>query len=72
MKNYFFGLLLSSLIFNAFAQGTVIDKIVAQVGDNIILLSDIEAQKQQALVSGVAMTSNLDCEILEKMMYQQC
>jgi peptidyl-prolyl cis-trans isomerase SurA len=71
MKNYFFGLLLSAFISNAFAQGTVVDKIVAQVGDNIILLSDIEAQKQQAKVSGVAVSSNLDCEILEKMMYQQ-
>jgi peptidyl-prolyl cis-trans isomerase SurA len=71
MKNYFLGLFLSVIFFNVNAQGSVVDKIVAQVGDNIILLSDIEAQKQQAKVSGVAITNNLDCEILEKMMYQQ-
>lgn len=71
MKNYLLGFFLISCCIHAKAQGTVIDKIVAQVGDNIILLSDIEAQKQQALTSGIAMTATLDCEILEKMMYQQ-
>ncbi len=71
MKNYLLGFFLISCFVHAKAQGTVIDKIVAQVGDNIILLSDIEAQKQQALTSGIAMTATLDCEILEKMMYQQ-
>jgi peptidyl-prolyl cis-trans isomerase SurA len=71
MKNYFFGLLFSAIISSAFTQGTVVDKIIAQVGDNIILLSDIEAQKQQAKISGVNITSAIDCEILEKMMYQQ-
>ena len=32
---------------NSVAQNKVVDKIIAQVGDNIILLSDIENQKLQ-------------------------
>ena len=59
--------------FNAFAQpdGVVVDKVAAQVGDNIILLSDIEAQKTQVLASGMKQTPNLSCEVLEQLMYQE-
>ena len=59
--------------FNLFAQpdGVVVDKIGAQVGDNIILLSDLEAQKTQAYASGVKLSPNLTCEILEQLMYQE-
>ena len=31
----------------SFAQGTLVDKVLAVVGDNIILESDVEAQYQQ-------------------------
>lgn len=55
-----------------FAQpGGVVDKIAAQVGDNIILLSNIETQKQQALAAGMPVSPNMDCEILEELMYQE-
>lgn len=56
-----------------FAQpgGVVVDKIAAQVGDNIILLSNIETQKQQALAAGMPVSPNMDCEILEELMYQE-
>lgn len=56
--------------FSAFAQPTVIDKVVAQVGDNIILLSDIEAQKMQATQQGTPLPANVDCVFLEELMYQ--
>lgn len=52
-------------------DGIVIDKIVAQVGDNIILISDLEAQKQQAIAAGLAIGRNMDCEVLEELMYQE-
>lgn len=56
----------------AFAQpGTVVDKIAAQVGDNIILLSDIEAHKQQAIANGIIMDKSMDCQVLEELMYQE-
>jgi len=54
----------------AFGQGKVIDKIVAQVGDNIILLSDIESQKQQAKQSGLEVQDKAACVYLEELMYQ--
>ena len=47
-----------------------IDKIVAQVGDNIVLKSDIQAQKLQAIQAGVEITSEIECQILEELMYQ--
>ena len=54
----------------SFSQEKVIDKIVAQVGDNIVLLSDIQAQKIQALQAGMTMSPALDCQILEELMFQ--
>ena len=55
--------------FTSFGQKTI-DKIAAQVGDNIILMSDIEAQKLQAVQAGVVVTPQLDCDIIEELMYQ--
>jgi peptidyl-prolyl cis-trans isomerase SurA len=53
-----------------FAQpnGKVVNKVVAQVGDNIILLSDIENQKLQAVQAGVETTREMECAILEELM----
>src|SRR5690606_14319753 len=51
------------------AQGTI-DKIVAQVGDKIILKSDVEGQKLQALQAGMKITPEMDCQVIEELMYQ--
>lgn len=53
------------------AQDNVVDKIVAQVGDNIILLSDIQGQKLQAMQAGITPSKDLECQILEDLMYQE-
>jgi peptidyl-prolyl cis-trans isomerase SurA len=58
------------LSFSSNAQHTI-DKIVAQVGDNIILLSDIQGQKIQAIQAGVEVTPEMDCQILEELMFQK-
>lgn len=58
------------LSFSSSAQQTI-DKIVAQVGDNIILLSDIQGQKIQAMQAGVEVTQEMDCQILEELMFQK-
>lgn len=59
------------LSFGVFAQPRkTIDKVAAQIGENIILLSDIEAQKLQAINSGVTLTPESDCRILEDLMFQ--
>ena len=52
-------------------QAQLIDKIVAQVGDEIIMLSDIEQRKLQMIQEGVEVTSSNDSEILEKVLYQK-
>ncbi len=66
-------LLLSSLFlaFSFVAGAQTIDKIAAQVGDNVILLSDIQAQKVQAMQAGIAITPEMDCAMLEELMYQK-
>lgn len=47
-----------------------IDRIVAQIGENIILQSDLDAQKAQAASSGVELNDQSDCQILEDLMFQ--
>jgi peptidyl-prolyl cis-trans isomerase SurA len=72
MKYLLFLLSFSQLV--AFGQEkskTIIDKIVAQVGDNIILKSDIETQKLQYLQGGMQVKGKeTECEILEDLMFQ--
>ena len=65
-------ILISSLFitFFTFSQGQVIDKVIAQVGDNMVLLSDIQSQRMQAIQSGEKDTANLDCMLLEQLLYQ--
>ena len=56
----------------SFAQPSkVVNKIVAQVGDNIILLSDIESQLLQAEQGQVKVTEAMECGILEQLMIQE-
>lgn len=56
--------------FGVFAQPISIDKVAAQIGENIILQSDVEGQKLQAISSGVELTKESDCRILEDLMFQ--
>ena len=52
------------------SEGDVIDRIIAQVGDNIILLSDIEAQKIQAKNENIEVDDQTECYMLEELLYQ--
>lgn len=52
------------------SQRNIVDKVVAKIGENIILLSDLEAQKLQLIQEKVEITANTDCYILEEMMFQ--
>jgi peptidyl-prolyl cis-trans isomerase SurA len=54
-----------------FSQGKVIDKIVAKIGDEFILLSDIENQKLSMIQNNVETDNNTDCDILENLMYEK-
>lgn len=66
-----FLLLGSSAIFAQGAEPKVIDKIVAQIGDEIILLSDIQNQRLQLLQNGSDGDKQTDCAILEEFMYEK-
>lgn len=55
---------------SAFGQGEVIDEIVSVVGDEIILYSDIQMQKNQMKQQG--MTGEIsDCDILEQILLEK-
>nr|WP_321405361.1 peptidylprolyl isomerase [uncultured Carboxylicivirga sp.] len=52
--------------FNSAAQNNIIDEVIAVVGDNAILKSDIEHQYEQALMEGVNFPGDLKCNIFEQ------
>jgi peptidyl-prolyl cis-trans isomerase SurA len=58
---------------NVISQPQVVDRIVAVIGKNMILQSEIEQQymeyRRQAGITGS--TSTVKCEILERMLYQK-
>ena len=69
MKNTFLiALLLFLLSGVSFGQKTI-DKIVAQVGDNIILYSELQGQIESMRQNGVGENQIDGCVILEQMMY---
>lgn len=56
---------------NLYAQSITIDKIVAVVGDEAILLSDIEAQAFQIEQQNGAKDPDLRCRVLEEVIIQK-
>lgn len=56
---------------SAFSQNKAIDKIVAQIGEEIIMLSDIQKAKLQIIQEGMEVSKKDDCKILEDLMYQK-
>ena len=51
--------------------GETIDKIVAIVGEKIIMLSDVETQYWQLVMQGEKQTDELRCTILEELLLQK-
>ena len=52
-------------------NGVVIDKIVAVVGKQIVMYSDIQSQKMQMRTQNYRLPEDIDCQILEQGMYQK-
>lgn len=48
----------------------IVDRILAQIGNNIILLSDIENQRIQAMSQDMEVNKDSECFMLEEMLYQ--
>ncbi|WP_027421212.1 peptidylprolyl isomerase [Crocinitomix catalasitica] len=56
----------------SFAQEkTIIDKVVAQIGDEVILLSDIQQQQLQLIQNGQEESPKSKCKILEDLMFEK-
>jgi peptidyl-prolyl cis-trans isomerase SurA len=47
----------------------VVDKVVAKIGDKVILLSEIQQQKLQMITEKLPITPQTDCLILEELMF---
>ena len=71
MRKLVFNVIVSLVSVTAMAQGEVIDKVVAVVGENIVLLSDVEEQIDQMTLSEMPVNENSRCEVLEDQMYQK-
>ena len=73
MKIHFLSITFFFFSFILFSQNekNVIDKIAAQIGDNIILISDIQAQALQVEQSGTPIDSIDQCTILEEILFQK-
>jgi peptidyl-prolyl cis-trans isomerase SurA len=63
-------LLTSSWCFGQ-SNKVVIDKVAAQIGDNVVLQSNIQALKLQRIQAGEEITTEMDCSILEELMFEQ-
>ncbi|MBO7134293.1 MAG: peptidylprolyl isomerase [Bacteroidales bacterium] len=70
MKRIFFISIICLLCASAYSQG-IIDKIVGIVGNEIIMMSDIENQYIQMASQQMKVGDNTRCEILEDMMFQK-
>ncbi len=71
-KKGFIGLLLALTMFAplAFSQSNIIDEVIAVVGDNPVLRSDVEFQYQQAMMQGSNFQGDLKCHIFEQLLLQ--
>ena len=69
MKKIFLSLLFIFITFSSFSQ--LIDKVVAVIGDEIVLQSDIETQYLQYLSQGYTDKKEIKCQITEDLLYQR-
>lgn len=69
MKKTFLVLNSWFLVLGSFAQP--IDKIVAVVGSNIILMSEVEGQYMQIMAQGYEKEESIKCDLLEELLFQK-
>ncbi len=70
-NSIFLFLIICLLQFSTVAQDQVIDKVLAVVGNNIILHSDVEKQYLQLVAQGYDTYGDLKCEIFEDLLFQK-
>ena len=70
IKTLFFAVSLFLTLTHAYGQPKVVNQIVAQVGDHIILLSDLETQRLQ-LNEKEREQVGKSCQILEQLLIEE-
>jgi peptidyl-prolyl cis-trans isomerase SurA len=63
--------LILGLNLHAQEDGVVIDKVIAVIGDNEVLKSDLEAQVVSLRAQGVLIDDKARCELLEELLFQK-
>jgi peptidyl-prolyl cis-trans isomerase SurA len=73
LKNLFLAtfLLLTLTLIAQDKKGKVVDRIVAVVGEKIVLQSDLEEQFRQIIASGVAIDNETRCDVVEDLIFQK-
>jgi peptidyl-prolyl cis-trans isomerase SurA len=74
LRKLAFALILSAGLYNGFSKAQsiqVIDQVMAVVGSNIILRSDIEKQYYQAIAQGESRSEQLRCMIFDQLLLQK-
>ncbi len=67
----FFTFLLTATVSMAYAQPRIVDGVVAVVGKNIVLKSDIDQQYAQLIRQGVASGESDKCKIFEELLFEK-
>lgn len=63
--------LLSVIFISLYSQNKVVDQVIAVVGKNIIIQSEIEDQYIQLLAQGYYSDNDIKCDILENLLFQK-
>jgi peptidyl-prolyl cis-trans isomerase SurA len=71
MKQHLIAFLLFTATLPAALQGQVLDKVIAIVGDDVILLSDVENQYAYFITNGQQDDGTLRCQIMEKLIIEK-
>ena len=69
MKRIIISAILSFFSFTSYTQ--IVDEIIAVVGDEVVLSSDIETQYLQYLSQGYTDSEEVRCQIIEDVLYQK-
>jgi len=67
----FFSLLAPAANAQLNTTNRVLDQIIAQIGEEIILLSDIQTQRLELINEGVTCDESTDCQILEGLLFEK-